>query len=62
MNEFTAALGLVGTERLDEITAWKNAAAREWLDPGHAGRVTNQQQRAVILGQHVFQEVQRLDV
>jgi len=39
MNEFTAALGLVGTERLDEIAAWKNAAAREWLDPEHPNRV-----------------------
>jgi perosamine synthetase len=39
MNEFTAALGLVGTERLEEITAWKNAAAREWLDPLHPERV-----------------------
>ena len=33
MNEFTAALGIVGVERLDEITAWKNAIAREQLDP-----------------------------
>ena len=33
MNEFTAALGIVGVERLDEITDWKNAVAREELDP-----------------------------
>ena len=39
MSEFTAALGIVGTERLDEITAWKNAAAREWLDADHPDRV-----------------------
>ena len=39
MNEFTAALGLVGTERMEEITAWKNAAAREWLDADHPDRV-----------------------
>ena len=39
MNEFTAALGLVSTERLEEITAWKNAAARRWLDPIHPNRV-----------------------
>jgi dTDP-4-amino-4,6-dideoxygalactose transaminase len=39
MHEFTAALGIVGTERLDEIAAWKNAAAREWLDPEHPDRV-----------------------
>jgi perosamine synthetase len=39
MNEFTAALGLVSTERLEEITAWKNDAARRWLDPAHSDRV-----------------------
>jgi perosamine synthetase len=39
MNEFTAALGVLGTERLDEITAWKNAVAREWLDDAHPDRV-----------------------
>jgi len=39
MNEFTAALGLVGVERLEEIVAWKNAAARDWLDPEHPDRV-----------------------
>ena len=33
MNEFTAAIGIVQTERLDEIVAWKNAAARAQLDP-----------------------------
>jgi dTDP-4-amino-4,6-dideoxygalactose transaminase len=39
MHEFTAALGIVGVERLDEITAWKNAVAREQLDPDHPNRV-----------------------
>jgi perosamine synthetase len=39
LSEFTAALGLVQTERLDEIVAWKNAAARRWLDPLHPGRL-----------------------
>jgi len=39
MNEFTAALGIVGVERLDEIVAWKNAAARKHLDPQHSARV-----------------------
>jgi dTDP-4-amino-4,6-dideoxygalactose transaminase len=39
MSEFTAALGLVQTERLDEIVAWKNAAARRWLDPAHPARL-----------------------
>jgi dTDP-4-amino-4,6-dideoxygalactose transaminase len=39
MNEFTAALGVVNVERMDEITAWKNTAAREHLDPHHGNRV-----------------------
>jgi dTDP-4-amino-4,6-dideoxygalactose transaminase len=39
MNEFTAALGIVGVERLDEIVAWKNAFAREHLDPLYPNRV-----------------------
>ena len=39
MSEFTAAIGLVQTERLEEIVAWKNAVAREQLDPLHPGRV-----------------------
>jgi dTDP-4-amino-4,6-dideoxygalactose transaminase len=39
LNEFTAALGIVGVERLDEITAWKNTVAREVLDPQHPNRV-----------------------
>jgi len=39
MNEFTSAIGLVQTERLDEIAAWKNAVAREHLDPKHPQRI-----------------------
>lgn len=39
MNEFTAAIGVVQVERLDEIVAWKNAAAREWLDDAHPARL-----------------------
>ena len=39
MNEFTAALGIVKAERLDEIAAWKNDAARESLDPVYPARV-----------------------
>ena len=39
MNEFTAALGIVGVERLDEITEWKNAIARERLDLQHPNRL-----------------------
>ena len=38
MNEFTAALGLVQIERLPEIVAWKNAVARDRLDPVYRGR------------------------
>jgi dTDP-4-amino-4,6-dideoxygalactose transaminase len=39
MSEFTAALGLVQTERLDEIVAWKNDTARRRLDPLYPGRL-----------------------
>ena len=39
MNEFTAALGIVAVERLDEIVAWKNTVARDVLDPRHPDRV-----------------------
>jgi perosamine synthetase len=39
MSEFTAALGLVQIERLEEIVAWKNARARAQLDPRHPGRL-----------------------
>jgi perosamine synthetase len=39
MNEFTAALATVQTERLDEIVAWKNAVARERLDPVYERRL-----------------------
>jgi hypothetical protein len=39
MSEFTAAIGVVQTERLDEIVAWKNEVARTQLDPAHPGRL-----------------------
>ena len=39
MSEFTAALGIVAVERLDEIVSWKNAVARDLLDPHHHARV-----------------------
>ena len=39
LSEFTAALGIVQTERLEEIVAWKNTAAREHLDALHPGRL-----------------------
>jgi perosamine synthetase len=39
MSELTAAMGLLQTERMPEIVAWKNAAAREQLDALHPGRL-----------------------
>ena len=39
LNEFTAAIGIVQTERLDDVVAWKNEAAREHLDPVYASRL-----------------------
>jgi perosamine synthetase len=39
MSEFTAALGLVQTERMEEIVSWKNQVARETLDALHPRRV-----------------------
>jgi perosamine synthetase len=39
MSEFTAALGLVQVERLEEIVAWKNEMARRVLDHSHPERL-----------------------
>jgi dTDP-4-amino-4,6-dideoxygalactose transaminase len=39
MNEFTAALGLIQIERLPEIVAFKNAVARDELNPRYASRL-----------------------
>jgi perosamine synthetase len=39
MSEFTAALGLVQADRMEEIVEWKNAYAREHLDPLHPARL-----------------------
>jgi dTDP-4-amino-4,6-dideoxygalactose transaminase len=39
LNEFTAALGLVGVERLEQIVAWKNEVARRELDPRYPSRL-----------------------
>jgi perosamine synthetase len=39
MSEFSAALGLVATERLPDIVAWKNRIAREQLDPLYERRL-----------------------
>ena len=39
MSEFTAALGLLQVERLQEIVDWKNDVARTHLDPVHPSRL-----------------------
>jgi dTDP-4-amino-4,6-dideoxygalactose transaminase len=39
MNEFTAALGCVQTDRLDEIVGWKNEYAQRHFDPRFPNRV-----------------------
>jgi dTDP-4-amino-4,6-dideoxygalactose transaminase len=39
MNEFTAAIGCVQADRLDEIVAWKNGYAQAHLDPKFHNRV-----------------------
>jgi dTDP-4-amino-4,6-dideoxygalactose transaminase len=39
MNEFTAALGIVQTGRLEEIVRWKNEVARTHLDPLYSSRL-----------------------
>ncbi len=39
INEFTAALGMVQTERLPEIVERKNEIARDLLDPEHPNRL-----------------------
>ena len=39
LSEFTAALGTIQVERMEEIVAWKNAVARDHLDPQHPDRL-----------------------
>jgi len=39
MSEFAAAIGLLATERLEEIVTWKNAVARAHLDPRFSARL-----------------------
>jgi dTDP-4-amino-4,6-dideoxygalactose transaminase len=39
MSEFTAGIGLVQNERLEEVVAWKNAVASAHLDAAHPGRL-----------------------
>jgi perosamine synthetase len=39
MNEFTAAIGCLQTQRIDEIVAWKNEYAETFLNPKYKNRV-----------------------
>lgn len=39
MSEFTAAIGCVAVDILDEIVAWKNEYAQKYLDPVYSDRV-----------------------
>lgn len=39
MSEFTAAIGCVQTDRLDDIVNWKNAYAKKHLDPKFVNRL-----------------------
>ena len=39
MNEFTAAIGCVQVDRLDQIVSWKNEYAKKYLDPKFPNRV-----------------------
>ncbi len=39
INEFTAAIGCVQVDRLDEIVSWKNEYAQKYLDPKFPNRV-----------------------
>jgi perosamine synthetase len=60
MNEFTAALGLLGAERMEEIVAWKNAVARAELDPLYPARL--ELPEGMVSGYYkyiVFQPVER---
>ena len=60
MSEFTAALGVLATQRVDEIQEWKNAAARELLDPIHPNRVRLPEGMVSGLYKYiVFDEVER---
>lgn len=39
MNEFTAALGCVQADRLEDIIAWKNEYAKKYLDPKFSNKI-----------------------
>ena len=60
MNEFTAAVGVLGAERMEEIVAWKNQIAREELDPIHPARL--ELPEGMVSGYYkyiVFEELER---
>jgi perosamine synthetase len=60
MSEFTAALGLVQVERLEEIVAWKNEIARTVLDDSHPGRLRMPEGMVSGLYKYlVFDEIER---
>jgi perosamine synthetase len=60
ISEFTAALGLVAVQRLDEIVGWKNQQARELLHPKHPNRLRLPE--GMVSGYYkyiVFEEIER---
>ncbi|MBF0217426.1 MAG: DegT/DnrJ/EryC1/StrS family aminotransferase [Candidatus Omnitrophica bacterium] len=60
MNEFTAAIGCVQTDRIADIVNWKNEYARKYLDPKYPKRVFFPE--GMISGYYkyiVFQEIER---
>jgi perosamine synthetase len=60
MSEFTAAIGLVQTERLEEIVARKNEVAREQLDPVYGSRLELPEGMTSGLYKYiVFEEIER---
>ncbi|MGA8219010.1 MAG: aminotransferase class I/II-fold pyridoxal phosphate-dependent enzyme [Solirubrobacterales bacterium] len=60
MSEFTAAIGLVQTERLEEIVARKNEIARTKLDPVYSSRLELPEGMTSGLYKYiVFEEIER---
>ena len=60
ISEFTAAIGLVQTERLEEIVARKNEIAREQLDPVYGSRLELPEGMTSGLYKYiVFEEIER---
>jgi dTDP-4-amino-4,6-dideoxygalactose transaminase len=60
MSEFTAALGVLAAERMEEIVAWKNDFARRHLDPLHPARLEMPEGMTSGLYKYiVFEEIER---